>query len=87
MYLPPQDRIEASAMCSEYIELASNIDSILSGLTELTRAQLQVSRVQNEEASKRLALEIEREMAELECANSALLQHVAEHKCQGANVP
>lgn len=74
-------------MCPEYLQLASNVDSILSGLTELTRAQVQTSRVNNEEANKRLVLEIEREMAELECANSALLQHVAEHKCQGANLP
>lgn len=74
-------------MCPEYQELASNIDSILSGLTELTRAHLLISRTNDGAASKRLAIEIERETAELERANHALRQHVAEHRCQGADLP
>lgn len=73
-------------MCPEYLELASNVDSILVGLTELTRAQVRLSRADDDPASQRLAVEIERATAELEQANYALLQHVADHKCHGTEV-
>ena len=74
-------------MCPEYYQLASIIDSILSGLTELTRAHLLISRTNDDEASKCLAIEIKRDMAELEGANLALRQHVAEHNCHGTDLP
>ena len=74
-------------MCPEYHQLASNVDSILSNLTEMTRARLQMFRAKDDAASRRLALEIERTMAELARANCALRKHLAEHKCQGANLP
>jgi cell division septum initiation protein DivIVA len=71
-----------SQRCAEYARLQTEVGEVLERLTNLTQAQLNAFRANDQATLMRLDKELENAIGEKERRIGAMRQHAREHKCQ-----